>query len=423
MSSKLASCINKDTNGNATITGTFTAGKFVGDGSSLTGVTIPALTGSRVVVSDSSGKLAASTTTATEMSYLQGVTSAIQTQLDSKAGTHSHPYLGTATGTWHGSSDNQLRFYYGWKGKTYFGAADGYEWRNSADGALMSLTNNGRVGIGTTDPKSRLHVAGPGIDLTWSASSIPNGYKEYNYTNAGRGDTYKNLSTNVCYFAGDILMWGTLWAASDERIKTNITCIDAHDALSQVRQLKPCTFVHKDRGARGHGTVAGFIAQEVEQVMPFVVTQDRTEYVPNICELVKVKSADQIELSVEGMAKVKEGDKIKLYVRSATQGPSERYAQIAKKLTATTVQVAGLQTGFAADTEVYVYGTEVTDFRTVDYESVFTMTVAAVQALDDRVTSLLVENKLLRDRLDVVESILQHMTQQQAVADLVKGVK
>lgn len=45
---------------------------------------LAALTASRAVVSDGSGFLAAATTTATEIGYLNGVTSAIQTQLDAR---------------------------------------------------------------------------------------------------------------------------------------------------------------------------------------------------------------------------------------------------------------------------------------------------------------------------------------------------
>ncbi len=46
---------------------------------------LAALTASRAVVSDGSGFLASATTTATEIGYVNGVTSAIQTQLDTKA--------------------------------------------------------------------------------------------------------------------------------------------------------------------------------------------------------------------------------------------------------------------------------------------------------------------------------------------------
>lgn len=55
------------------------------------------LTASRAVVSDASGKVAAATTTATEIGYVNGVTSAIQTQLNAKSPIESPTFTGTAT--------------------------------------------------------------------------------------------------------------------------------------------------------------------------------------------------------------------------------------------------------------------------------------------------------------------------------------
>lgn len=65
---------------------------------------VTGLTASRALVSDSDGHPAVSTITSTELGYLDGVTSAIQTQLNNKASTnHTHSYLplsgGTLTGT------------------------------------------------------------------------------------------------------------------------------------------------------------------------------------------------------------------------------------------------------------------------------------------------------------------------------------
>ena len=53
----------------------------------VSSITTGNLTASRAVVSDGSGKVAASAVTATELGYVDGVTSAIQTQIDSKQAT------------------------------------------------------------------------------------------------------------------------------------------------------------------------------------------------------------------------------------------------------------------------------------------------------------------------------------------------
>lgn len=53
---------------------------------------VTGLTASRALVSDASGHPAASAVTATELGYLDGVTGAIQTQLNGKASSgHTHP--------------------------------------------------------------------------------------------------------------------------------------------------------------------------------------------------------------------------------------------------------------------------------------------------------------------------------------------
>ena len=60
---------------------------------------LAALTASRAVVTDTNGKLTASAVTSTELGYLDGVTSAIQTQLDGKAASShgTHVSYGTTT--------------------------------------------------------------------------------------------------------------------------------------------------------------------------------------------------------------------------------------------------------------------------------------------------------------------------------------
>lgn len=64
-----------------------------------TSITTSNLTASRALVSDGSGKVAVATTTATELGYVNGVTSAIQTQLNAKYGSGASPTFATVTTT------------------------------------------------------------------------------------------------------------------------------------------------------------------------------------------------------------------------------------------------------------------------------------------------------------------------------------
>ena len=54
------------------------------------------LTSERVVITDANGKITISSITKAVLEFLSGVTSNIQTQLNGKSATHSHPYVNTA---------------------------------------------------------------------------------------------------------------------------------------------------------------------------------------------------------------------------------------------------------------------------------------------------------------------------------------
>ncbi len=71
-------------NTSVTVTCILVTGTSAASWSILTGQTTAALTASRALASGSAGQLVAATTTATELGYVNGVTSAIQTQIDSK---------------------------------------------------------------------------------------------------------------------------------------------------------------------------------------------------------------------------------------------------------------------------------------------------------------------------------------------------
>ncbi len=100
------------------------------------------------------------------------------------------------------------------------------------DGDILSVRTTGNVGIGTTSPTQRLTVF--------------NGTTTGTYTTTG-------------------------WAhSSDRRLKTNIQTID--NALDKVQALNGVSFDWKN--SKDEPRQIGFIAQEVEQVLPEVVLVD-----------------------------------------------------------------------------------------------------------------------------------------------------
>ena len=93
------------------------------------------LTTSRALVSDGNGDVTPATTTSTEIGYVNGVTSAIQTQLNTN--------LGNATNTWFSSADGVNRFYFGNNGSTLIKTATDHQFRNASDVTVVEFTSTG----------------------------------------------------------------------------------------------------------------------------------------------------------------------------------------------------------------------------------------------------------------------------------------
>ena len=175
--------------------------------------------------------------------------------------------------------------------------ASGSQWVDvGSDAAWSGVTlaaNGGKVGIGTTTPNNKLQIGsttysvnslamGNGtqnfaIDI--SARTIPTFFSDNNFSfmgsggngNVGIGTTTPSRTLYVNGTSGGTNAWENL---SDKRLKKDVMLLD--DGLSKVMALRPITFnwnkiVNPELKLddRNH---LGFIAQEVEAVLPQVVS-------------------------------------------------------------------------------------------------------------------------------------------------------
>ena len=112
-------------------------------------ITTSDLTASRALVSSGSGKVAVSDVTATELGHLDGVTSAIQTQLDAKAALAGATFTGDVTFTGDGhnvvfdKSDNALKF--ADDAKAIFGAGGDLEIFHNGSSSFIKDVGQGNL--------------------------------------------------------------------------------------------------------------------------------------------------------------------------------------------------------------------------------------------------------------------------------------
>jgi hypothetical protein len=274
------------------------------------------------------------------------------------------------------------------------------------------VSGNGFVGIGTSSPYVPLTVNG--------ATGYYINANYYYITQGGTGPA-NPVTVNVSILASNDIVCDTLRAFSDARLKTIIGLSDHAADLALLRRLRITDYTMRDRVQFGEQAFKKIIAQELEEVFPQAVRQ-HTGFLPDI-----YASASQVQRQGEALLitlpaglpqAATAGQRLKLI------GPvGEVIATIAEATEAGSQQLLVLGADSLADTpqEVFVFGLEHADVRTVDYEAIAMLNVSATQALARQVEELHQQNAALneqnqaqRARLTDIEASLQLLQEQMA---------
>ena len=149
------------------------------------------LTANRALISNSSGKVAVSAVTSTELGYLDGVTSNIQTQLNGKAASsHSHDYLPLTGGTISGvitTTDGEVANRNVTTGGTYYYGGTGFD-----DGAFLGLYGKdqsnykGQFRLKADNGENFVYLEGtPSGSLRWNGENVLTDKSNISFDNIG----------------------------------------------------------------------------------------------------------------------------------------------------------------------------------------------------------------------------------------------
>jgi len=229
--------------------------------------------------------------------------------------------------------------------------------------ARLFLAVGGNVGVGTNVPtKAKLEINGS----TSTALTLP--YR----VNASGGVPLASGNYNLSLYANNAVAAPEFLAFSDQRIKRITGRSNAARDLATIDAIEITDYTHIDTPIRGDKSYKKVIAQQVEKVFPQAVNKI-TDVVPDIYQRAAVKDG-WIALEDPTKVNLKNGDRVRL-IGMATQGVHE------------VLEVADgrFRTAFKADADtIFVYGREVNDFRTVDYEAIAMLNVSATQELHRR---------------------------------------
>lgn len=138
----------------------------------------------------------------------------------------------------------------------------------------------GPMGYGGTATGTVLRLGPQGPEMALFTASIQRSTLHFNIANnttvfqhAPAGASYIMDNTGAGNVSGDLIVGGTVTEISDERIKRNVAPAD--EGIEVVRDLHPKRFIREwgERAAPPEKVELGFIAQEVEPVLPEAVAE------------------------------------------------------------------------------------------------------------------------------------------------------
>ncbi len=292
-------------------------------------------------------------------------------------------------------------------------------------GATMSMIIdvNRNVGIGTNEVyKKNSADVGPILQIGNDNKTVSSGQLLLSKYNGSLSRTYGMMVNDAYHFSiGDcgyngqpsrtynaaiviasnsndvtieksLIVKGTFPTASDIRIKKDIVSCDGSASLNILKSLNIADYRHIDPLNFGDKLVKGLIAQQVETIFPEAVVT-RKDFVPGILSapISVIEEDGVVSFSMAQPHLLSDGDVVKIHTQA---GDKEQTITI---IDDNSFSVQGTAEEYQND--VVIYGKQVDDFKSIEYNRIFLLNLSATQQLAK-------ENEELKNQLSDVVSRL-----------------
>ena len=257
-----------------------------------------------------------------------------------------------------------------------FGTSTDHFFQIVADGnPVITVDPGNKVGINTTTPRCALDVDG-GTSITPPSGVWGSYMNTYEVTTLG--DPYNLWARQISIIASHGIASTQFSTYSDTRIKKNIEdiqqCCGSAEVKRMLSALSPKFYNRKDYVENGHGRYLGFIAHEVEDVVPSAVNVlNMEQFIPDIYVRAHYdESRGSIYFETEQDLT---NGRIKVILPNLDEKiyEFETISQLEIRLLGSDVK--------PTNGSVFVYGTAVHDFKTVDYQQLFSLGMVGIKEL------------------------------------------
>jgi len=237
-------------------------------------------------------------------------------------------------------------------------------------------------------------------------------YSHHNYS-LGEDETYwYNTGILSSYW----IRGQGLLATSDERVKVDIQTLDTEIALSKLEKIRPVSYKMKHTGE----FMFGFIGQEIEKELPNVVNEDNGTIVDfNITgvfsnkQSIKYKIKDEEKdafvytLTLDAPIPSTFDVNLSTYIETAcvNEGRTAEFFYDPEycgkpEIGGTVMKLLSEKDNVKEGVSYKIIGTTVNDFRTLDYNEIFTVTTAALKEVNEQLKAEKIKTATLETKYE-----------------------